>query len=97
MSRLCFVQVAGLKLDHLSACNVFGPLQTNQQLLDLIKFNDVPRQAGNVVRQAIIWAGNQWGVGAPSWRKLLTSSPPAASALHPTTPESAFARRSHPW
>jgi hypothetical protein len=45
---------SGLKLDHLSACNVFGSLQTNQQLLDLIKLNRVPRQAGNVVRQAII-------------------------------------------
>ncbi|MEH2531735.1 hypothetical protein V1277_001886 [Bradyrhizobium sp. AZCC 1588] len=55
MSRLGFVQVAGLKLDHLYACNVFGSLQTNQQLLDLIKLNRVPRQAGNVVCQAIIW------------------------------------------
>ena len=55
MSRLGFVQVAGLKLDHLDGCNVFGSLQTNEQLLDLIKLNHVPRQAGNVVRQTIIW------------------------------------------
>jgi hypothetical protein len=44
-SRLGFVQVAGLKLDHLDACNMFGALQTNEQLLDLIKLNHVPRQA----------------------------------------------------
>ena len=55
MSRLGFVQVAGLKLDHLCARNVVGSLQTNEQLLDLIKLNRVPRKAGNVVRQAIIW------------------------------------------
>jgi hypothetical protein len=55
MSWLGFVQVAGLKLDHLSAGNVFGSLQTNEQLLDLIELNHVPRQAGNVVRQAIAW------------------------------------------
>gem|GEM_PF-5395962 len=42
MSRLGFVQVAGLKLDHLCACNVFGSLQTYEQLLDLIKLNHVP-------------------------------------------------------
>jgi hypothetical protein len=55
MSRLGFVQAAGLKLDHLYACNVFGSLQTNEQLLDLIKLNHIPRQAGHVVRQAIVW------------------------------------------
>jgi hypothetical protein len=30
-------------------------------------------------------------------RKPITLSHPAASALHPTTPEFVFARRSHPW
>lgn len=30
-------------------------------------------------------------------RKPVTSSRPAASALHPTAPESAFARRAHRW
>jgi hypothetical protein len=33
----------------------------------------------------------------PVLREPITSSTPAASALPPTTPESAFARRSHPY
>src|SRR5262249_1902087 len=34
--------------------------------------------------------------GTKFLRKRITSSPPVASAPHSTTPESAFARRSHP-
>ena len=54
MSRLGFMQVAGLKLDHLCACNELGSLQADEQLLDLVELNHVPSQAGNVMRQAVI-------------------------------------------
>jgi hypothetical protein len=43
-----------LKLNHLGARKVPRPLQANEQTLDIVKFDGIARQSGDMVRQQII-------------------------------------------